>query len=819
MNFFKFLKSIVIRSDDLTPKSIEITPNGSANTTTTITSSQTADRVVTIPDGSGVVVLEDLAQELTNKEIDGHLNTISNLEVSNFNPTAIVTDLSGTPTDNQLLTAAGVKSELAALTDQDITSVYTPTNYIPVPVGAEDPDKVSAHLKGINSALVDQYRSQLDFQYISTNGTVEISKHTSAVIPGLGITEDKTLTFKATSEYYINETFQVVNVTSYNVFLRTSDSNLITVIPPGWAAAIKILNGSNIPTGISSSFSIYQFPVDTVSNTTIFNMRGKVVNNVANPVVGSDAANKTYVDSMVSPFLPLPSQAGNDGKFLGTDGTNLSWKDVTPASALITIDNNQTTPKAISTFNVDSSIYRSFNAEYWIKRTTQGTPGVVDTAFLANTQSFNSAIYSLAEQSNGQILVGGNFNVLPNKNKLTRLNPDGTTDNSFLINAVNGRINDIVRTLTTQSDNKILMGGSFTDYNGVSDQSCLVRLNPDGTTDNTFSTNAVIGSNLGSNATIYAITVRPNGKILIGGNFGAYKTLAGYNLLAQLNSDGTIDTGFMNTAIDGKLFYSLTESVRSIAVQSDDKLLFGGNFTYNTTHYALVRLNANYTIDTTFRSNATFDINDTINAIKIQPNGQILVGGDIINYKGTTGRNHLVRLNPDGTTDTSFCVNATDGKFNGSVQSIDVRDDGKIYITGSFTNYDGVTNRSRVIRLNSDGTTDTSFCIAGTDGVYSATTNSILIANDNKVYVGGNSTTKLNVYLSDVGELKTETGTLRGLYIDETNEWFIDNTALKSANVVLDMNTNDELTYTSSNMTASNYDGKMRFKIMNKLEK
>ena len=87
------------------------------------------------------------------------------------------------------------------------------------------------------------------------------------------------------------------------------------------------------------------------------------------------------------------------------------------------------------------------------------------------------------------------------------------------------------------------------------------------------------------------------------------------------------------------------------------------------------------------------------------------------------------------------------------------------------------------------------------------------------MYVGGNSTIKLNVYLSDVGELKTETGTLRGLYIDETNEWFIDNTALKSANVVLDMNTNDELTYTSSNMTASNYDGKMRFKIMNKLEK
>lgn len=142
MNLIQFIKSLVIRSNDLDNVSVVITPEGDPNTTTTIVTSQTSDRLVSIPDGSGVVVLEDLAQELTNKEIDGHLNTISNLEVSDFNPTTIVTDLSGTPTNAELPTAAAVRfafdnqfirREIYTLTNVDIlagTALITlPSNY------------------------------------------------------------------------------------------------------------------------------------------------------------------------------------------------------------------------------------------------------------------------------------------------------------------------------------------------------------------------------------------------------------------------------------------------------------------------------------------------------------------------------------------------------------------------------------------------------------------------------------------------------------------------------------------------------------------
>jgi hypothetical protein len=83
-----------------------------------------------------------------------------------------------------------------------------------------------------------------------------------------------------------------------------------------------------------------------------------------------------------------------------------------------------------------------------------------------------------------------------------------------------------------------------------------------------------------------------------------------------------------------------------------------------------------------------------------------VVGGQFTSFNGNT-RNYLVRLNSDGTEDTSFYTNLGTG-FNDVVAGVIIQSDGKIIILGEFTLFNGNT-RYEIIRLNSDGTEDTSF--------------------------------------------------------------------------------------------------------------
>ena len=121
--------------------------------------------------------------------------------------------------------------------------------------------------------------------------------------------------------------------------------------------------------------------------------------------------------------------------------------------------------------------------------------------------------------------------------------------------------------------------------------------------------------------------------------------------------------------------------------------MVGGSFTdYNGTGRGrLIRLNADGSLDTAFtdaasRTGTTANFNGTVSSIALQSNGKVLVGGNFTNYAGTNGRSRLIRLNADGTLDTDFCVNASDGaKFSNTILSIAVQSDGKVLVGGNFT--------------------------------------------------------------------------------------------------------------------------------------
>jgi uncharacterized delta-60 repeat protein len=340
--------------------------------------------------------------------------------------------------------------------------------------------------------------------------------------------------------------------------------------------------------------------------------------------------------------------------------------------------------------------------------------GVLESIF---GNGFNNTVQTIQIQSDGKILLGGAFTTYQGvgANYIIRLNSDGTRDNSF--NIVNG-FNNTVQTIQIQPDGKILLGGAFTTYQGVG-ANYIIRLNSDGTRDNSF--NIVNGFN----NTVQTIQIQSDGKILVGGGFTSYQGV-GANYIIRLNSDGTRDNTF-------NIGNGFNNTVQTIQIQSDGKILVGGVFTSygGVAANRIIRLNSDGTRDNTFNIGTGFG--GTVFSIQIQPDGKILLGGGFTSYQGVTA-NRIIRLNSDGTRDNTFDIGTG---FGGTVFSIQIQPDGKILIGGAFTTYGGVS-ANRMVRLNSDGTRDNTFNI-GTG--FGGTVNTIQIQSDGKILVGGAFTT------------------------------------------------------------------------------
>jgi uncharacterized delta-60 repeat protein len=325
----------------------------------------------------------------------------------------------------------------------------------------------------------------------------------------------------------------------------------------------------------------------------------------------------------------------------------------------------------------------------------------LDTGFNLGTGMFDGQINAIALQSDGKILVGGLFSQFNGvtRNRLVRFNADGTEDTAFNNNLGTGFIYNTtynpgyVQTICIQSDGKILVGGYFQDVNGAFINH-LVRLNADGTRDNTF------GLNLGYlNSTVMTIAVQSNGLIVIGGFFSYVhdgSSTQGRYGIAWLNSSGEQQSTPYLAIANRVMAY-----VYAISAQPDGKILVGGSFTtirFDRPRNRLVRFNADGTEDTAFYTNMGTAFNNIVNAIAQQADGKILVGGEFTTFNGNT-RNYLVRLNANGTEDTGFTVGTG---FNNIVRAIAVQSDGKILVGGQFTQYNG-TSQNYIARLTSSG--------------------------------------------------------------------------------------------------------------------
>jgi uncharacterized delta-60 repeat protein len=324
--------------------------------------------------------------------------------------------------------------------------------------------------------------------------------------------------------------------------------------------------------------------------------------------------------------------------------------------------------------------------------------GSLDTAFNPGTGVYDGSlgygyVAALAPQPDGKVLIGGGFttyNGTP-RNRIARLNSDGSLDTSFNPGeGAGGSVSPDIMALALQPDGKVLIGGGFTTYNGTG-RNGIARLNSDGSLDTSF--------NPGSGATgnVFALALQPGGKVLVGGFFSSYNGIT-RNSIARLNSDGSLDTSFNpgTPAHDGNTGPICLE----LALQPNGKVLIGGSiFFFGTTRSWIARLNSDGSLDTSFNQ-GTWASGNWVVALALQPDGKVLVGGEFTTYNNSW--NSIARLNSDGGLDTSFNPGsgANGGGFsNPYVGALALQADGKLLIGGDFTSYNG-TPRTRIARVH-----------------------------------------------------------------------------------------------------------------------
>ncbi len=223
-----------------------------------------------------------------------------------------------------------------------------------------------------------------------------------------------------------------------------------------------------------------------------------------------------------------------------------------------------------------------------------------------------------------------------------------------------------VHAIAVESMGAIVIGGHFDHVNGVA-RSNIARLLPDGTLDASYDP--------GANNTVKALAMQAGDSVIAG---GAFTQIGGApaNYLARIDGAGARDASFAEAGFDNQ--------VQALALQADDRVVVGGFFnqSHGQPRQGVVRLAADGSADATFSTDPA--VTGWVNALHIQPDGQILIGG-LLSSVGGQAKDGLARLHANGSLDTGFTVDA-----DGSVYGFAWQGNGLVVVVGSFGAVDGV---------------------------------------------------------------------------------------------------------------------------------
>lgn len=336
-------------------------------------------------------------------------------------------------------------------------------------------------------------------------------------------------------------------------------------------------------------------------------------------------------------------------------------------------------------------------------------------------------VWALAQRSDGLPVAGGSFTQLDNGTDVyyhglcllsgTYYQPDA----SFKP-VVGGQA--AVASLGLQSDGKLIVGGSFSLANGTP-KNGVARFSSNGSLDDTFTSPFKAGE------IVTSVLIRPDGNLLLGGGFIDSSTTLPYDL-ALLAPTGNV---MLTNSIGG---------VKALAFYPGERVVAATSFAPG-----IKRLNQDLALDNTFTPETVITNYiqadgelDRVNAVAVQSDGKMLVGGSFTTVTGVT-RQNIVRLNTDGSIDETFISPAfTVTNFRSEVFGIALQTDGKILLVGRFSTVGGLA-RPSIVRLNPNGSVDTGFTSPFPDS--GATAYTVLVRTDGKIVVGGSLQIWLNV--------------------------------------------------------------------------
>ncbi len=520
---------------------------------------------------------------------------------------------------------------------------------------------------------------------------------------------------------------------SINVFtFRAADNPGLTADVNGLIFESIGLITAAVPAGPTLSALVPSIAVNGETITPASGTAADFTNPVQYTVTALDGSTREYTVSVSSSASPVKTI--DSFSFSAANNPALSF------DAFAGIDEANKRVYATVPFNTDVTALR---ASFGITGKTLSIAGSIQTSGSTLNDFSSPVTYTVTAEDgtgvdyqvivNNGLIVGGTLVLYEGVSfrDVIRLHDQADRDASFTDRfGAAGGTFSLARAVDGSGD--IFAAGSFEEYDGVPHRK-IVRINPDGTRDANFN----IGTGAASNVNVVQAADDGSGAIYIGGFFNTFNGQASKEF-ARLLPDGSLDPSF----VVGSGFSS---TVRAALIRGDGSgdVYVGGQFSsYNgTTLQRILRLNNDGSIDTGFAvtgSGQGFGGTVRVIADAGDGSGDIFVGGSFTSYKGSTYE-RIIRLNSDGSVDTSFNVGGGVGGggqgFSGTVYAVSPARDGSgdIYVGGSFSTYRGSAS-SRIIRLNANGTIDTAFNVGtGFDG----TVRAILPEPDGTVFVGG----------------------------------------------------------------------------------
>lgn len=336
-------------------------------------------------------------------------------------------------------------------------------------------------------------------------------------------------------------------------------------------------------------------------------------------------------------------------------------------------------------------------------RLASAQDALADPGFAASTGLHT--VHAVAMQSDGKILIGGEFTEVNGIGRfgLARLLPSGALDTTFTAGPTG--IGRTIRSIAVLSNDQIVVAGDFNQFNGVA-RSRIVRLQANGTLDASFTSAVQFGYP-------QKVALDGLGRLVVAGEIGNGEGGA----LLRLTTTGAHDGTF--PPMPGSAVYDF-------AIEPSGSIVFGGAFTQvgTTPRNRLARVSDAGVLDASFNPNA----GGTIDAVALLADGRIAAGG-IFSFMGGRPVNHLALLESTGEVVAGFSP-----LFNAGVTAVAQQSDGKLLVGGAFSMM-GALTRSTLVRLNLDGTIDDTF-IAPPWGANNSI-RAIVVQPDLKVLVGG----------------------------------------------------------------------------------